>query len=89
MIFIFGDVTGLHLIGDVIGCLTFFSFGGVIGGEQVRWVSINMQSNKVIIFGKISLNLSPWQRPIVPIQWHGIDESSKIVLLSILSTYPR
>jgi hypothetical protein len=36
MIFIFGDVTGLHLIGDVIGCLTFFSFGGVIGGEQVR-----------------------------------------------------
>ncbi len=26
-------------------------------------------------------------RPIVPIKWHGIDESSKIVLLSILSTY--
>jgi hypothetical protein len=31
----FGDVTGLCLIGDVIGCLTFFSFGDVIGGEQV------------------------------------------------------
>ncbi len=30
-----------------------------------------------------------WQRPIVPIQWYGIDESSKIVLLPILSTYLR
>ncbi len=31
----FGDVTGLHLIGDVIGCNTFFRFGDVIGVEQV------------------------------------------------------
>jgi hypothetical protein len=31
----FCDITGLHLIDDVIGCLTFFSFGDVIGGEQV------------------------------------------------------
>ncbi len=31
----FGDVTGLHLISDVIGCNTFFCFGDVIGVEQV------------------------------------------------------
>ncbi len=31
-----GDVTGLRLIGDVIGCHTFiFPFGDVIGLEQV------------------------------------------------------
>ncbi len=47
----FCDVTGLRLIGDVIGCLTFFSFGDVIGGEQVWWVSIHMKSNKVFVFG--------------------------------------
>jgi hypothetical protein len=35
MIRFFGDVTGLRLIGDVIGCLTFFGFGDVIDGEQV------------------------------------------------------
>jgi hypothetical protein len=32
--FFFGDVAGLHLIGDVIGCNTFFHFGDVIGVEQ-------------------------------------------------------
>jgi hypothetical protein len=32
---IFCDVTGLHLIGDVIGCNTFFRFGDVIDVEQV------------------------------------------------------
>jgi hypothetical protein len=31
----FGDVTGLHLIGDVIECNTFFCFSDVIGVEQV------------------------------------------------------
>jgi hypothetical protein len=31
----FCDVTGLCLIGDVIGCNTFFCFGDVIGVEQV------------------------------------------------------
>jgi hypothetical protein len=31
----FGDVTGLCLIGDVIGCNTFLHFGDVIGVEQV------------------------------------------------------
>jgi hypothetical protein len=35
MICIFGDVTGLRLIGDVIRCKTFFRFGDVIGVEQV------------------------------------------------------
>jgi hypothetical protein len=30
-----GDVSGLRLIGDVIGCLTFFSFGDVIREKQV------------------------------------------------------
>ncbi len=35
MICSFGDVIGLHLIGDVIGCNTFFRFGDVIGVEQV------------------------------------------------------
>jgi hypothetical protein len=35
MICFFGDVIGLHLIGDVIGCNTFFHFGDVIGVEQV------------------------------------------------------
>ena len=52
----FCDVTGLRLIGDVIGCHTFiFCFGDVIGLEQVWWLSINLQSNKVIVFGQISL----------------------------------
>ncbi len=50
----FGDVTGLCLIGDVIGCNTFLHFGDVIGVEQVWWLSINLQSNEVIIFGQIS-----------------------------------
>ncbi len=31
----FCDVTGLHLIADVIECNTFFHFGDVIGVEQV------------------------------------------------------
>jgi hypothetical protein len=35
MIFFFGDVIGLPLIGDVIGCNTFFRFGDIIGVEQV------------------------------------------------------
>jgi hypothetical protein len=35
MICVFGDVIGLLLIGDVIGCNTFFRFGDVIGVEQV------------------------------------------------------
>ncbi len=52
----FGDVLGLRLIGDVIGCNTFFCFGNVIGVEQVWCLSINLQSNKVIFFGQISLN---------------------------------
>jgi hypothetical protein len=51
---IFGDVTGLRLIGDVIGCNTFFRFGDVIGVEQVWWLFINLQSNKVIVLGQIS-----------------------------------
>ncbi len=54
MIWFFGDVTGLCLIGDVIGCNTFFRFGDVIAVEQVWWLSINLQSNKVIVFGQIS-----------------------------------
>ncbi len=33
----------------------FFHFGDVIGVEQVWWLSINLQSNKVIVFGQISL----------------------------------
>jgi hypothetical protein len=32
----------------------FYSFGDVIGGEQIWGVSINLQSNKVIVFGQIS-----------------------------------
>ncbi len=40
---------------DVIGCKTFFCFGDVIGVEQVWWLSINLQSNKVIVLGQISL----------------------------------
>ncbi len=51
----FGDVTGLLLIGDVIGCNAFFDFSDVIGVGQVWWLSINLGRNKVIIFGKISL----------------------------------
>ncbi len=35
MICFFGDVTGLHLIGDVIGYNTFFHFGDEIVVEQV------------------------------------------------------
>ncbi len=54
MICFFGDVTGLRLIGDVIWCNTFFYFRDVIGLEQVWWLSINLQSNKVIVFGQIS-----------------------------------
>ena len=55
MICFIGDVTGLHFIGDVIGCHTFiFRFGDVIGLEQVWWLSINLQSNKVTVFGQIS-----------------------------------
>ncbi len=45
MICFFGDVIGLRLIGDVIGCNTFFRFGDVIGVEQVWCLSINLQSN--------------------------------------------
>ncbi len=36
----------------------FFRFGDVIGVEQVWWLSINLQSNKVIVFGQISLFVS-------------------------------
>ncbi len=54
MIWFFCDVTGLRLIGDVIGCNTFFRFCDVIGAEQVWWLSINLQTNKVIILGQIS-----------------------------------
>ncbi len=50
----FCDVIGLRLIGDVIGCNTFFHFGDVIGVEQVWRLSINLQSNKVIVLGQIS-----------------------------------
>ncbi len=53
--YFFDDVTELHLIADVIGHNTFFScFGDVIGVQQVWWLSINLQSNKKIVFGKIS-----------------------------------
>ncbi len=36
----------------------FFRFGDVIGVEQVWWLSINLQSKKVIIFGQIPLYFS-------------------------------
>ncbi len=51
----FGDVTRLRLIGDVIECNIFFCFGDVIGVEQVWWLIINLQKNKVIVLGQISL----------------------------------
>ncbi len=35
-------------------CNTFFRFSDVIGVEQVWWLSINLQSNKVIVLGQIS-----------------------------------
>jgi hypothetical protein len=37
----------------------FFCFGDVIGVEQVWSLSINLQSNKVIVLGQISLNITP------------------------------
>ncbi len=32
--------------------MSIFHFGDVIGGGQVWWVSINLQSNKVIVIGQ-------------------------------------
>ncbi len=44
---------------------TLFSvFSDVIGREQVWWVSINLQSNKVIVFGQISFPKINLEEPI-------------------------
>ncbi len=32
--------------------MNIFHFGDVIGGDQVWWVSISLQSNKVIVIGQ-------------------------------------
>ncbi len=37
MICFFGYVIGLHLIGDVIGCNTFFHFGDLIKDVEQVW----------------------------------------------------
>ncbi len=46
----------------------FFCLGNVVGVEQVWWLSINLKSNKVIVFGQISLFIFPlflplWRNP--------------------------
>ncbi len=43
----------------------FFHFGDVIGVDQVWWLSINLQSNKVIVFGQISPKKSGAQHSCV------------------------
>ncbi len=38
--------------------MTFFCFGDVIGVEQIWWLSINLQSNKVTVIGQFFQNNS-------------------------------